>query len=311
MLLINSVLLVVATGAVVLGTVYPLVVDALNLGKLSVGAPYFNTVFVPLVVPLLVLMAIGPLTAWKQADLRAVLRRMPVAFAAALAAGCGFAALLGEVKPAAVLGIGLSAWIVGGIAVTILERLRVNAALGAVATFRRQPRSWYGMHLAHLGIAVTVAGVTVVTNYENEKDVRMNPGDVVAIGGYDLKLIAVRESAGPNYRALAGEFEMAKDGKTLRSLFPEKRFYNSTTMPMTEAAIDTSLLRDVYVSLGEALPDGAWTVRVYHKPMVDWIWGGAFLMAMGGLLAVLDKRYRLGARRPEPAPIQAGAGAHA
>ena len=104
---------------------------------------------------------------------------------------------------------------------------------------------------------------------------------------------------------------MAKDGKTLRSLFPEKRFYNSSTMPMTEAAIDTSLLRDVYVSLGEALPDGAWTVRVYHKPMVDWIWGGAFLMALGGLLAVLDKRYRLGARRPEPAAIQAGAGAHA
>ncbi len=311
LLLTNNVLLVVAAGTVLLGTLYPLIIDALGLGKLSVGPPYFNTVFVPLVVPLLVLMAIGPLTAWKQADLRAVLRRMPVAFVVALVAGCGFAALLGEVKPAAVLGIGLSTWIVGGIAVTILERLRVNAALGAVATFRRQPRSWYGMHLAHLGIAVTVAGVTVVTNYENEKDVRMNPGDVVAIGGYDLKLIAVRESAGPNYRALAGEFEMAKDGKTLRSLFPEKRFYNSSTMPMTEAAIDTSLLRDVYVSLGEALPDGAWTVRVYHKPMVDWIWGGAFLMAMGGLLAVLDKRYRLGARRPEPAPIQAGAGAHA
>ena len=311
LLLTNNVLLVVAAGTVLLGTLYPLIIDALGLGKLSVGPPYFNTVFVPLVVPLLVLMAIGPLTAWKQADLRAVLRRMPVAFVVALVAGCGFAALLGEVKPAAVLGIGLSTWIVGGIAVTILERLRVNAALGAVATFRRQPRSWYGMHLAHLGIAVTVAGVTVVTNYENEKDVRMNPGDVVAIGGYDLKLIAVRESAGPNYRALAGEFEMAKDGKTLRSLFPEKRFYNSTTMPMTEAAIDTSLLRDVYVSLGEALPDGAWTVRVYHKPMVDWIWGGAFLMALGGLLAVLDKRYRLGARRPEPAPIHAGAGAHA
>jgi cytochrome c-type biogenesis protein CcmF len=311
LLLINNVLLVVAAGTVLLGTLYPLIVDALGLGKLSVGPPYFNTVFVPLVVPLLVLMAIGPLTAWKQADLRAVLRRMPLAFVTALVAGCGFAALLGEVKPAAVLGIGLSAWIVGGIAVTILERLRVNAALGAVATFRRQPRSWYGMHLAHLGIAVTVAGITVVTNYENEKDVRMNPGDVVAIGGHELKLIAVRESTGPNYRSLAGEFEMSKDGKTLRSLYPEKRFYNSTAMPMTEAAIDTSLLRDVYVSLGEALPDGAWTVRVYHKPMVDWIWGGAFLMALGGLLAVLDKRYRLGARRPEQAPLHGGAGAQA
>jgi cytochrome c-type biogenesis protein CcmF len=310
LLLTNNVLLVVAAGTVLLGTLYPLIIDALGMGKLSVGPPYFNTVFVPLMVPLLVLMALGPLTAWKEADLRAVLRRMPVALVAALVAGLGFSALLGEVKLAAVLGIGLAAWIAGGITLTIAERLRVTPG-GTIAALKRQPRSWYGMHLAHLGIAVTVVGVTVVTNFETEKDVRMAAGDVVAIGGYDLRMVAVRETKGPNYRALTGEFDMSKNGVSLRSLHPEKRFYHSTSMPMTEAAIDTSLLRDVYVSLGEALPDGAWTVRVYHKPMVDWIWGGAFLMALGGLLAVLDKRYRLVARRQESAPDLSGAGARA
>ncbi len=311
LLLTNNVLLVVAACTVLLGTLYPLIVDALGLGKLSVGPPYFNSVFVPLMVPLFILMALGPLTAWKQADLRAVLRRMPIALVVALIAGLGFSALLGEVKFAAVLGIGLATWIAGGITITILERLRVNSVDGLVSTLGRQPSSWYGMHLAHLGIAISVVGVTVVSNFESEKDVRMVPGDMVSIGGYDLRMVAVRETEGPNYRALTGEFDMSKNGASLRSMFPEKRFYPSTAMPMTEAAIDTGLLRDVYVSLGEALPDGAWTVRVYHKPMVDWIWGGALFMALGGLLAVLDKRYRLGARRPETAPNRSEIGARA
>ena len=311
LLLTNNVLLVVAAGTVLLGTLYPLIIDALGLGKLSVGPPYFNTVFVPLMVPLLVLMALGPLTAWKQADLRAVLRRMPGALLFALIAGVGVAALLGEVKLPAVLGIGLAAWILGGITMTIRDRLRVSATESLSAALMRQPRAWYGMHMAHLGIAVMAVGITVVTNYESEKDVRMAPGDVVAIGGYDIRMVTVRESAGPNYRALTGEMEMSKDGVSLRILHPEKRFYNSSAMPMTEAAIDTTVLRDVYVSLGEALEGGAWTVRVYYKPMVDWIWGGAFLMALGGLLAVLDRRYRLGARRQEPATRLSGAEAGA
>ncbi len=297
LLLTNNVLLVVAASSVLLGTLYPLIIDALGLGKLSVGPPYFNTVFVPLMVPLMILMALGPLTAWKQADLRAVLRRMPGVLTFSLIAGVGFAALLGEVKFAAVLGIGLATWILGGVGMTIWDRLRITGTGNISAAMLRQPPSWYGMHLAHLGIAVVAVGITVVSNYENEKDVRMAPGDVVAIGGYDLRMLAVRESNGPNYRALTGEVEMSRNGAALRTLWPEKRFYNSSAMPMTEAAIDTSVLRDVYVSLGEQLEGGAWTVRVYYKPMVDWIWGGALLMALGGLLAVLDKRYRLGARR--------------
>ena len=311
LLLTNNVLLVVAAGTVLLGTLYPLLIDALGLGKLSVGPPYFNTVFVPLFIPLLVLMALGPLTAWKQADLRAVLRRMPGVLVVALLAGVGFAALLGEMKLKAVLGIGLATWVAGGIVMTIADRLRIASGAGIAAALLRQPRAWYGMHLAHLGIAVVVVGITVVTNYESEKDVRMNPGDTVSIGGYELRMLAVKKSNGPNYRALTGDVEMSRNGQRLRVLNPEKRFYNSSAMPMTEAAIDTSLLRDIYVSLGEELEDGAWTVRVYYKPMVDWIWGGAFLMALGGLLAVLDRRYRLGARRRNDASLLAGAGAGA
>ena len=311
LLLVNNVLLVVAASSVLLGTLYPLIIDALGMGKLSVGPPYFNTVFVPLMVPLMVLMALGPLTAWKQADLRAVLRRMPGALIFALVAGVGIAALLGEVKFAAVVGIGLSSWVLGGVAMTIWDRLRITPSASLSAALLRQPRAWYGMHLAHLGIAVVAIGITVVTNYQSEKDVRMSPGDVVAIGGYDLRMVSVKESTGPNYRALTGAMEMSRNGTVLRTLFPEKRFYNSSAMPMTEAAIDTSLLRDIYASLGEQLEDGAWTVRVYYKPMVDWIWGGAFLMAMGGLLAVLDKRYRLGARRKESAVRLTGAEARA
>jgi cytochrome c-type biogenesis protein CcmF len=161
------------------------------------------------------------------------------------------------------------------------------------------------MHFAHLGVAVTVLGITVVSNFESEKDVRMAPGDTVTIGAYEIKMLGVREVAGPNYRSMMGHFELISSGRAVRSMFPEKRFYHSSQMPMTEAAIDTGLLRDVYVSLGEALQGDAWTVRVYYKPMVDWIWGGALLMALGGLLALSDRRYRLAMRRESPLPAAA------
>ena len=152
------------------------------------------------------------------------------------------------------------------------------------------------MHLAHLGLAVCVTGVTLVKGYETEKDVRMAPGETVAIGPYTLRFVGVREVEGPNYRANRGELELLREGQVVRTMQPEKRAYLSSQMPMTEAAIDSGLTRDVYVSLGEPLEGGAWSVRAYHKPFVDWIWGGAVLMALGGLLAASDRRYRLNAR---------------
>ena len=288
LLLMNNVLLVVAAGSVLLGTLYPLFIDALGLGKLSVGPPYFNSVFAPLMVPALFLMALGPFARWKHASLADMAKRLRSAFVAALVVAIAVPFAFGQWTPLIALGLLLATWIIAGSVVNVIERVRATGG-GLLA----QPRSWYGMHLAHLGIAVFVIGVTMVKGYESEKDVRMEPDDTVSVGGYTFRFVGVREAMGPNYRAMVGELELSKDGKVLRTMNPEKRQYLSSAMPMTEAAIDTGLLRDVYVSLGEPIDERAWSVRVYHKPFVDWIWGGCLLMALGGLVAMSDRRYRL------------------
>jgi cytochrome c-type biogenesis protein CcmF len=273
---------------VLLGTLYPLFIDALGLGKLSVGPPYFNSVFAPLMVPALFLMALGPFARWKHASLADMAKRLRSAFVAALVVAIAVPLAFGQWTPLIALGLLLATWIIAGSVVNVIERVRATGG-GLLA----QPRSWYGMHLAHLGIAVFVIGVTMVKGYESEKDVRMEPDDTVSVGGYTFRFVGVREAMGPNYRAMVGELELSKDGKVLRTMNPEKRQYLSSAMPMTEAAIDTGLLRDVYVSLGEPIDERAWSVRVYHKPFVDWIWGGCLLMALGGLVAMSDRRYRL------------------
>ena len=283
LLLVGNVLLVVAAGSVLLGTLYPLIVDALGLGKISVGPPYFNAVFVPVMAPVLLLMAAVPLARWKNAEFREMAGKLwgPAAFGVA----CGVAVpmLLGGWTVLTGLGMLLAGWIAASSFMQIAKRLKSGMP----------PASFWGMHLGHVGVAVFVVGVTLVGGYQQEKDVRMEPGDVTTVGGHEFKFMGVREVQGPNYRAARGEFQVSKGGKPLRALFPEKRTYASSTMPMTEAAIDPGVTRDVYVSLGEALEGKAWAVRVYYKPFVDWIWGGCLLMALGGLMAVMDRRYRL------------------
>ncbi|MBK6905859.1 MAG: heme lyase CcmF/NrfE family subunit [Rhodocyclaceae bacterium] len=292
-LLMNNVILVVATGSVLLGTLYPLIIDALGAGKLSVGPPYFNAVFVPVMIPLLFLMALGPIARWKEANLREMAARLRVAAILAVLAGIALPLLMGSWHFMTALGCLLAVWIAAAVVFQTRDRLRTG----------NPPPSYWGMQLAHMGIAIFVIGVTMVGTYEEEKDVRMAPGDTVAIGNYTFRLIGVSEKSGPNYLASVGEVELLYKGKHEKLLHPEKRQYLSSTMPMTEAAIDTGLTRDLYVSLGEPLdktadgkPDftGAWAVRVYYKPFVDWIWGGCLLMALGGLLAVIDRRYRIG-----------------
>ncbi|MEW5889226.1 MAG: heme lyase CcmF/NrfE family subunit [Pseudomonadota bacterium] len=302
LLLVNNVLLVVAAGSVMLGTLYPLFIDALGLGKLSVGPPYFNLVFVPLMVPALFLMALGPFARWKAADLGDMARRLRLAFAAALVIAVTVPFLYGRWSPLVALGLLAAAWIAGSVVVNVVERLR--ATRSGLAS---QPRSWLGMHLAHLGIAVFVVGVTLVKGYEAEKDVRMAPGDTTTVGGYTFKLLGIRRVDGPNYVSTMGDVELSRDGKVLRVLNPEKRQYFSSAMPMTEAAIDAGLTRDVYVSLGEPLDGNAWAVRVYYKPFVDWIWGGCVLMALGGLVAASDRRYRLKVKQARSALAAEGA----
>ena len=282
-LLANNVLLVVAASTVLLGTLYPLLIDALNLGKLSVGPPYFNAVFVPIMVPLLLLMAAGPLARWKHADLKQIGMRLRVVAVIALAAGIGLPFLAGTWSPLVAIGLLAAVWIVASTAMQIVERLRTGSA----------PASFWGMHIAHTGIAVFVVGVAMVGGYQEEKDVRMAPGDTVSIGKYSFTFIGIREAQGPNYTAFVGDVDLSVDGRVVKRMNPEKRNYATSSMPMTEAAIDAGLTRDVYVSLGEPLPDGAWAVRVYYKPFVDWIWFGCLLMALGGLIAAADRRYRL------------------
>ena len=301
MLLSNNVLLSVASASVFLGTLYPLFMDALGFGKLSVGPPYFNTVFVPLMVPLVMMMGLGPVARWKQTNLPDIWQRVRWALAASMVIAILLPLVMGEWTPLIGLGILLAAWVV----TTSLMDLRRR--MGNEGSFMQRLKvpslSYYGMQFAHIGIAVFIIGVTMVKGYETERDVRMDIGDTLTTGGYVFRFDGVTEVEGPNYVAAKGSFSITKDGKLITVLEPEKRQYNASGMPMTEAAIETGFLRDLYVSMGEPIPDSeAWAIRIYIKPFVDWIWGGCLLMALGGMLAVSDRRYRIHARKAKNEP---------
>jgi cytochrome c-type biogenesis protein CcmF len=304
-LLANNVLLLAATGSVLLGTLYPLFLDALDLGKISVGPPYFDTVFVPLMTPLVFLMGVGPLARWKQASLPDLGRRLRWAAAVSVATALVLPFAAGEWKPGVAFGLLLALWVVTATLVGVGERVR--GARGVAAKLRRQPRSYWGMVLAHLGIAVFIVGVTMVKGHEAERDVKMNVGDTVTVAGYVFRFDGVTPQRGPNYQAARGAVAVSRDGTYLRTLYPEKRQYNAGGMPMTNAAIDSGLFGDRYVSMGEPVDGGAWIIRVYSKPFITWIWGGFVLMALGGFLAISDRRYRTPAQREAAVPHGAAA----
>jgi cytochrome c-type biogenesis protein CcmF len=305
MLLANNLLMMVAAGSVLLGTLYPLFMDALSLGKISVGPPYFEAVFVPLMTPAVFLIGLGPLARWKQASLPELAVRLRWAFAVSLITALLMPFVMGEWKPFVSFGLLLAFWVIASIIVSLIHRLHSSGQKGLFAKLAAQSRSYYGMHAAHLGIAVFIIGVTLVGGYETEKDVRMEIGDTVAIGGYTFRFNGATKAPGPNYMADIGNVDVLRNGEKVNVLEPEKRTYNASGMAMTEAAIDTGILRDLYVALGEPLENGAWIVRVYHKPFVDWIWFGCMLMAFGGFLAVTDRRYRLSSRKQrEPEPVE-------
>jgi cytochrome c-type biogenesis protein CcmF len=293
-LLLNSVLLVVAMAAVLLGTLYPLIIDALNLGKLSVGPPYFDRVFVPLMVPLLLAMVPGTVVPWHVARWAAV-RSVLVPGALALLAASAWASWGAAPQDAqavttaggwlTVMGGTLGGWIVLSGAWQIVQRLRLPGSPGL---------AWWGMQVAHLGVAVLVLGITGVKSFQVERDVRLGLGDAVSVAGVRYQLISVDNHLGPNYLALRAQMNVFEGERQVGTLQPEKRRYVSSAMPMTEAAIDRNLWRDRYVSLGEPLTGEPpqWSFRVYHKPFVSWIWLGAVFMVLGGGLAAFDRRYR-------------------
>jgi cytochrome c-type biogenesis protein CcmF len=296
MLLVNNVLLVVAAATILLGTLYPLALDAFNLGKISVGPPYFDAVFVPLMLPLLFLLGVGPVARWKQADPIELVRRLRWHFVISVVLGA--VALLATVGMAAIMtfvSIVLALWIT----LTTLDNLRVRvmARNNLWTGLTTAPRAFYGMTLAHLGVAVFAVGVTLTSAYSVEQDVKLAPGESHELGGHRFRFDGVRPVTGPNYRADEGRITVYKGEREVAQLSAQKRIYLVQRSPMTEAAIDPGLTRDLYVALGDPLGGGAWSVRLYYKPFVRWIWLGALIMAFGGILAAADPRYRLVARR--------------
>jgi len=306
-LLVNNVLLLVASGTVLLGTLYPLFLDALNLGKISVGPPYFEAVFVPLMIPVLILLAAGPFVRWKEASLPEVLRRLRWVALAAVGVAAAIALVMAA-SPMMTAGLAFAIWILFASVSHVVERVRHAPAGMPLATrLAREPRSYWAMLLAHLGVGVFVVGVTMVKGFDNAKDVHMRVGDTATVAGFTFTFADLNEIKGPNYIAAHAEFDITHEGKQVTRLSAEKRLYLVQKMPMTEAGIDRGFTRDLYVSLGEATQDGAWIVRVQHKPFVGWIWGGCIIMAFGGLLAATDRRYRIALRKQKETPASVAA----
>ncbi len=290
MLLANSVLLLVACAGVLLGTLYPLFLDALGLGKISVGPPYFESVFAPLMAPAILLAGIGPLLAWRRGDGAQAARRLRWAAIIALLAALFVPLAFGRWALLTSCGLLLAFWIIGGALTALVVRIRAKAGMQA---------AFFGMLLAHVGVGVFIIGVTLVKSYESERDLRMAPGESATLGGYSFRFEGVRPADGPNYAAVRALITVTRNGASVVRLQPEKRIYHVQRNPMTEAAIQYGVTRDLYVSLGDSVGENAWTVRIHVKPFVGWIWGGCLLMGLGGLLAASDRRYRTVSRRRE------------
>ena len=291
-ILLNNVLLVVTAASILLGTLYPLVIDALGLGKISVGPPYFNAVFIPLTAPLAVAVGIGMLLRWKKDSIQTLAVRVRW-----LVVGCVLGGLLLPLSLpfyswAAALGLTLALWTVAMTGLSLVDR--VGAQGFSWQRLASIPSGFYGMSIAHCGIAVFVIGITLTSVYSVEKDVRLAPDESVELSGYVFSFHGVKETQGENYIAQQAFVTVSHEGKQVAQLEPQKRVYQVQTMPMTEAAIDAGLFRDLFVAIGEPLgKQGAWSLRIYYKSFIRWIWLGAIFMAVGGLCAACDRRYRI------------------
>ena len=306
-LVLNNLLLSVACGAVLLGTLFPLIADALDLGKITVGPPFFNMVFVPLMVPLIATMAIGPLLSWKRGDLAGALGRLWAAFVATAAVGAVTWLLAGGDGEAvwAAAGMALAAWLLVGTLVEFCERIRLfRGRFGDTLRRARQlPRAAYGMTVAHLGMALVVAAITGSTAWKIESVQVMRPGQTVTVAGYDYTLQSVQDVRGPNYKAVQGTFVVTRDGRAVTTLQPERRQYTQPPRPTTEAAIWTNGWADLYAVIADPDNRGGYVSRLYHNPLIPWLWIGCLVMVLGGVASLTDRRHRVGAptRRQAPA----------
>ncbi|PSF06151.1 heme lyase NrfEFG subunit NrfE [Marinobacter fuscus] len=308
-LLLNNVLLVSATLLVAIGTLYPLVLDYLDLGKLSIGEPFFNTTFSPLAVATGLLLGAGVFSRWKKTDGGWLARKLLWPLAVSILVSAAVMISYGGFAVWAFLGVFAAVWV----AVATFWDLWDKSASrhGRWHGLQRQSRSYWGMVLGHLGLAMVMAGATVVSNYGIERDVRMQPGDRATVGDYEIVFVGIGERRGPNFTAQYGSFDVYLDGNLVTDLHPEKRQYPVGMSVMTEADIDAGLFRDVFVAIGERISDDAWAIRVQYKPLVRWLWLGALIMAIGGFLAIADKRYRIRVRDEQSAKPASAAGGKA
>ena len=282
----------VALATVLMGTLAPLVLDALNMGKISVGPPYFDTVFVPIMLPLVVLLGIGPMVSWRSGDARPLVRKLRWLVVGSIILGLAIPLIaMGRTTLMVTAAVSIAAWAILSTAQYLKDRLEKNKGQKGLSA------GVYGMVLAHMGIGVFVIGVALSSAFSIERDVHMKPGENLEINGFIFHLDSVTPSKGPNYNTFMGQVTVTKDGEEVAVLNPEKRTYFVQTMPMTEASIDSGLFRDLYVALADQRQGGGWDLRVYHKPFQVWIWLGPFMMALGGILAAIDRRYRTSAQR--------------
>ncbi|NAW85941.1 heme lyase CcmF/NrfE family subunit [Photobacterium halotolerans] len=290
-LLANNLLLITALLVVLIGTLLPLVHKQLGLGSVSIGVPFFNTLFTWLMIPFAFFLGIGPLVRWKRENFSTI--RRPLLITAVITLPLAVFVLWlrpDPLQPLAVLGMVMAFWIIILQGYEVYERATHRHSL--MVGLGKLGRSHWAMVLGHIGLAVTLIGITLVSNYDLERDVRLAPGQSVNVEGFDFKLSGLRNVEGPNYDGFIGDFVVSRNGKHIAELHAEKRFYTVSGSMMTEAAIDSGVTRDLYVALGEQLDDSAWAVRIYYKPFVNWLWLGALLMALGGAMAISDKRYR-------------------
>lgn len=292
-LLINNIVLICATTVVLVGTLYPILFDVMGLGKISVGPPFFNTAFTPIALVIMVFSGIGPMVNWKRHKF-ALLKRtlLQAGVLSILLAAVAIWVFDAGWNWLVFVSLTLCVWVVWHALFEAWKKIR-TAKAGVLAGVRRLSLSYRGMVIAHIGFAISVAGVTMTSSYDVERDVRMSAGDEVDIGPYHFKFNGIQEIVGPNYVATRGLVDVSEDGKSIAFLTPEKRHYHVRRDVMTEAAIDAGFTRDLYVALGEPLDDGSWAVRIYFKPFMRWVWGGGMIMALGGFIAISDRRYRI------------------
>ncbi|MBL9096904.1 MAG: heme lyase CcmF/NrfE family subunit, partial [Alphaproteobacteria bacterium] len=294
-LILNNVFLVVMCGAIFIGTFTPLFVQVTGGPQLSVGPPVYNTFFVPLSLILMVLMAIGPFLSWKRGDVALALKRLKIAAAAAIGAGAGALALSAGW---ASIGFAIAAWLFAGSIWVVVERM--DLAKGPSVAWARAwglPRATWGMVVAHAGVAIVAAGIASMAVWTGETVTLLKPGQSASVGGYEVRLLSVADVQGPNYTAKAGRFAVSVGGAQIDEMVAEKRNYPNPGSETTEAALRVRPLDVLYVTLGQGHADGTWTVRMYHHPLVMWIWAGSVIMTLGGVLSLSDRRLRIGAPR--------------